>query len=105
MTEKTNQLELPPGLDRLVAHATGQAVFGLGVLSTLVAGLEEELAAPPGFRSLEKAVLGCAMWTKRAQLCVSRPVPMERVDQLPRPLLNTAPDLDRPDACRHREAG
>lgn len=68
MTEKTNPLEFPPGLDRLVAHATGQAVFGLDVLSTLVAGLEEELAAPPGFRSLGKAVLGCAMWMNDPEL-------------------------------------
>ncbi len=52
----------------MVEHATGQAVFGMDVLSKLVEGLEEELAAPPGFRSLGKAALGCAMWMNDPEL-------------------------------------
>jgi len=58
----------PPALNRLVDHTTGQAVFGLDVLARLVEGLEDELAAPPGFRSLGKAVLGCAMWMDDPEL-------------------------------------
>jgi hypothetical protein len=58
----------PPALNRLVEHATGQAAFGLDVLAKLVKGLEAELAAPAGFRSLGKAVLGCAMWMDDPEL-------------------------------------
>lgn len=54
--------EYPVTFNAQVDHSTGQAVFGLDVLSHVVAGLEAELSASPGFRSLGPAVLGCALW-------------------------------------------
>src|SRR3712207_3040910 len=57
-TEEAEAQAFPPCFDRLVEHASGQAVFGLDVLANLVAGLEEELAAPLWFRS----------WDGRARL-------------------------------------
>lgn len=68
MSANNDQRAFPPSLNRLVEHATGQAVFGLDVLSKLVDGLEDELAAPPGFRSMGKAALGCAMWMNDPEL-------------------------------------
>ena len=68
MADEQNPQTFPPALNRLVEHTTGEAVFGLDVLAKLVQGLEDELAAPPGFRSLGKAVLGCAMWMDDPEL-------------------------------------
>lgn len=68
VTNQPDPLAFPPGLDRLLEHATGQAVFGLDVLSALVAGLEGELAAPAGFSSLGNATLGCSMWMNDPEL-------------------------------------
>ena len=68
MSENNDQQAFPSALNRLVEHTTGQAAFGLDVLGKLVEGLEEELAAPPGFRSLGRAALGCAMWMNDPEL-------------------------------------
>ena len=68
VSENNDQQAFPSALNRLVEHTTGQAAFGLDVLGKLVEGLEEELAAPPGFRSLGRAALGCAMWMNDPEL-------------------------------------
>jgi hypothetical protein len=68
VTENPDPQTFPPAMNRLVEHTTGQAAFGLDVLAKLIEGLEEELAAPPRFRSLGKAALGCAMWMDDPEL-------------------------------------
>ncbi|MEP7194323.1 MAG: hypothetical protein ABI903_15850 [Actinomycetota bacterium] len=68
MTDNQDRQTFPPALNRLVEHASGQAVFGLDVLAELIKGLEEQLAAPPGFRSLGRAALGSAMWMSDPEL-------------------------------------
>lgn len=52
----------PAGMNKMVEHASGEAVFGLDVLDKLVASLEKAAAVPRTSRSWGPGVLGCAMW-------------------------------------------
>lgn len=61
MTEPTPPA-FPAGMNKMIEHASGEAVFGLNVLDKLVAGLEQAAAAPRTSRSWGPGVLGCAMW-------------------------------------------
>lgn len=52
----------PPGLNTLIAHGSGEAVFGLNVLEQLISVLTEAASAPRSSRLWGPGVLGCAMW-------------------------------------------
>jgi hypothetical protein len=58
----------PPGLNRLIQTAAGEAVFGLNVLERLVSELEVAASAPRSSRLWGPGVLGCAMWMDDPEL-------------------------------------
>ncbi|UFN45183.1 hypothetical protein [Nocardioides okcheonensis] len=66
MTE--NLAAFPPGLDRVVRHASGQALFGRDVLSTLVDELQRAADTRRTDRNWGPGVLGCAMWMDDPEL-------------------------------------